>query len=1134
MDARFTLTLNKEQIAFQEKKEIQGLGKATLISLKLKKEIYTPAHIEAILQIEMNDDISSLDKMKYKFLLGMPVGLSDGEKDLAKDYIIFDYVPEYKPSENGTSLYLTLNIYSPEKVLSYQKYNKCYVAKKLGANIFKEIAGKHPNEIKKINFANLQHIFIKNDTDKTTTEFIQPYLVQYEETALDFLTRSANRCGEFMFYENGVWQLGFKPEEAIKVKHFASLTFNDFNERDEENYYTTNYLLPDDEQKKLAADKATRRYSGPKLEYLGVLVEGESEFKKMLAKSYKYKDPAFYINNMCQWMKKSNATEIISSAVVDLGKNALKAAIKNNDTEAAWTKAFITPYKDNKEQSTEVKGKTVVSEFSNYNACDIFNDRFYTNIKILESTVATQAIHIDFGTYYKPLLLGDVIKVMGNEYVIVRISAECKQNTSVESGHQYTALEIDAVPKIKDAYYPPKVESQTTKAVTQTAFVSANNDPCNLGRIQIRYPWQPKSAPTSPWIRVAQAFASKDAGLKFLPQVGDEIVVGYEFGEIERPFMLGALPSKDRKMSIAEKKTGYLDTAIAEDTQHSFFTNDFLIKSLNGQYIKFISPDNNSHVNLTKSFFPAVGAWLSYLPLSCDVITYASNTARQLSGGIKISDAYGFFNVQMSTESRNITISSALGDVKMDALTGITISAPNGNVKIEGKNIDIVAGNNLTLKSGENVKKMTKAYNKNFGQVLKANIIDGVVNEAKSLITPFDLKLLRTVIDSFLKPIGGTMLIKSARFMRLEAGKGETKLPHAAYKKNSKTQQSDINKMVTEFKIKDTIASAVKMMDSWQDFYEDESDELLSQKFTYESNIQRLAENLDQCCKMTGQYCKMDGQEILDAGPDLLLKLKEKLPTSSDIEKMAQEKDSKVEKSHEDLDKLTYPEETSFNTVDLAYHTLKESAIGLFYTAKANQTSIINETKAIDVSLTFADLNYITNVCDADEYMNDIKDSLSSVFDTILTEMKKNQNPDVTKRKILYSVLQKLKDKKYISIENEAGFLNALTSDHWRNTVQLDESACNDTETWGQYLDCVKSYEEKEGMLLKVGKFLLNNTLGDMATGWKENNIYHPEMDGGEILISDTDGNTRNIKGDYISKVPVSPFKDALKKIKKI
>lgn len=1143
MEAKFTLTLKLDsgevQLAFQEKKDINGLGKTTLISLNIEKEIYRPAHIEAVLQIEVNGNISTMDKINYKPLLDKFVNLNDGQKDIAKDYIIFDYVPEYKPSESGTSLYLKLNIYSPEKVLDFQKYNKCYVAKKLGAQIFKGLATDHSKQIKNVDIENLQHIFIKNEGDNSKTEFIQPYLVQFEETALTFLTRSANRCGEFMFYENGVWQLGFKPSAAVEIEKFASLTFSEFNEREDVDYYETNYLLTDEGQNKLSEDKEARTYSGPKDEYLSLLVEGESNFKKMLSKAYDFSDPGFYVYNMCEWMKKNDATEIVASVVTDIAKNSARAALKNKDVEEKWMNDFFSPYLGNQEQCTTIEGKKAVSPFSNFDACKHFQSDFYTNIMKLEEAVRNQTIHINFGTYYQPLLLGDVVKVMGKEYVIVKISSTCKQNTTVDRAGQYTTFEIDAVPAVKDIYYPPKVDGVNAIVEPQIAIVTKNKDPRDLGRVQIRYTWQPEtSTPTSPWIRVAQPFASKEAGIKFLPQVGDEVMIDYEQGEMERPFMLGAMASESRKLNIGENKTAFLSHNIANDVfndgHDGFFNNDFIIKSINGQYIKFLAPANDSHVNFTTSFFPAVGAWLKYIPLKSDIITYSSNTGRELSGGITMGDAYGFFNICMSTEKRNVTISSALGDVEIDALTGITISAPNGNVKIEGKNVEIIAGNNLTMKSGENVEKMKKAYNKNFGRALTGNIVQGAVDEVTTLLKPFDLTLLRTVLDAFLKPIGGTMLIKSHRFMRLEAGKGETMLPHAAYKKDSKTQKNDIAKKVNELKVKDTIASAVNLMGCWDNFYEIESQNLDASKSRYDNCMNEFGMRLLLGSTHSGMNCTIDGKEIKEVGNNLPQKIKKELPSADDIVKMAEDKNAKSEKAHEKLDKLTYPASYEPCGVWSFRKALKEAAVNLFNIAKRNQTNNIDKDRAISTCLTCADLNFIASVGQANDYESDIKDTLSSVFDTIVSEMKKDQDLTVAKRKILYKVLQKLKDKKYISIENESGLVDMITSDHIRNTVKLDESVCDAADTWEDFLDCVKASEVKESLKTKVGKFIINAAFGDLTTGWKENHIYHPEMDGGEILISDTDGFTRNIKGDTISKVAVSPIKQAIAEIKEI
>ncbi len=1145
MAATYTLTLGldsgKASLAFQTQKTVTGLGNTTLISLNIKKEMYIPAHIEAVLQIELVGDISTMDKISYKKLLNKKVSLNDGQKDIAKDYIIFECIPEYKPSEKGTSLYLTLHIYSPDKALTVRKYNKCYVAKKLASEIFKEIAAKHSDLIPNISIENLQHIFIKNEADDSKTEFIQPYLVQFGESALDFLARSANRCGEFMFYENGVWQLGFKPSAAIEVKQFASLTFNEYREKEEVDYYDTNYLLSENGQQKLQNDMETRSYTGPKDEYLALLVEGESDFTKSLSYYYDFKDPGFYIYNIGEWLKKSDVTEIVASTVLDISKNVLWAANKHGDFEYKWTQDFIEPYRGDKEHATVVDKKTVVSVFSNYNALDHFQQKFYTTIKKLEEAVTEDAIHINFGTYYQPLLLGDVIKVLGNEYVIIKISATCKQNTTVEKAGQYTTLEIDAVPAVKGIYYPPKASLQAGRSEPQIAIVTNNKDPRDLGRIQIRYPWQPetKNTPSSPWVRVAQSFASKDSGIKFLPQVGDEIMIDYEQGEMERPFMLGAMATESRKVNIGENLTAYMREAVAaglyNEGHNGFFKNDFIIKSVNGQYLKFVAPSNNSHVNFTTSFFPAINAWLKFIPLKNDFITYASKAGQKLCGGITMGDAYGLFNFTMSTEKRRVSITSSLGDVEIDALTGITISAPNGNVKIEGKNVEIIAGNTLTMKSGENVAKMKAYSGESSIRAVTGKLASGVVKEAGRMLKLIDLSLIRTVLEAFIKPVGGTMLIKSHRFMRLEAGKGETKLPHAAYKKNSKTQKEVIDQMVTDFKIKDTLTSAMTLMKSWNKFYEEESKNLENCKTKYKNCKYILAIETTNYCDLNHKYCSINGNSIQKSGLELYDKLLKEFPTPDDIVNMAKDKNAKAKNSHKKLDTLILPTGgINQNNTDIAYQAMKDAAEDLFNTARRTQISNVNKDKALDGCLTFSDLNYIINVTSGEEYTKDIKDTLSSVFDTVISEMQKNQDITITKRKILYEVLQKLKEKKYISIKNESGVWNAITSDHTRNLVPLDKSVCEDSGTWEDYLDCVKSYEKEEHILKKFGKWLLENNLGDLYKGWEEDHIYHPEMEGGEILISDTDGNTRTIKGDYISKQAVSPFKEALRNIKKI
>ena len=57
----------------------------------------------------------------------------------------------------------------------------------------------------------------------------------------------------------------------------------------------------------------------------------------------------------------------------------------------------------------------------------------------------------------------------------------------------------------------------------------------------------------------------------------------------------------------------------------------------------------------------------------------------------------------MSTHDRYINVKSPFGTVNVSAFTGINIDAPNGDINIRGKNVNIQAGNNLTMTSGTNI-----------------------------------------------------------------------------------------------------------------------------------------------------------------------------------------------------------------------------------------------------------------------------------------------------------------------------------------------------------------------------------------------------------------------------------------------
>jgi phage protein D len=72
------------------------------------------------------------------------------------------------------------------------------------------------------------------------------------------------------------------------------------------------------------------------------------------------------------------------------------------------------------------------------------------------------------------------------------------------------------------------------------ALVTNNDDPQKLGRVKLKFPWL-SDGYESDWARMTQAGAGPDSGVEFLPEVNDEVLVAFEFGDVRRPVVIGGL-----------------------------------------------------------------------------------------------------------------------------------------------------------------------------------------------------------------------------------------------------------------------------------------------------------------------------------------------------------------------------------------------------------------------------------------------------------------------------------------------------------------------------------------------------------------------------------------------------------------
>ncbi|RZL12639.1 MAG: hypothetical protein EOO62_10500, partial [Hymenobacter sp.] len=92
------------------------------------------------------------------------------------------------------------------------------------------------------------------------------------------------------------------------------------------------------------------------------------------------------------------------------------------------------------------------------------------------------------------------------------------------------------VPPQHPGYRPPQ-------GAPELAEVIDDADPQKLGRLRVRYQWPvatPQEAETD-WIRLLTPYSGDGKGQLFKPEVGSQVLVGYQGGLAEQPFVLGNL-----------------------------------------------------------------------------------------------------------------------------------------------------------------------------------------------------------------------------------------------------------------------------------------------------------------------------------------------------------------------------------------------------------------------------------------------------------------------------------------------------------------------------------------------------------------------------------------------------------------
>lgn len=102
-------------------------------------------------------------------------------------------------------------------------------------------------------------------------------------------------------------------------------------------------------------------------------------------------------------------------------------------------------------------------------------------------------------------------------------------------------------------------------------------DPDKVGRVKVKYPWMSDDYATD-WLRVALPGAGPDRGAAVLPEVNDEVVVGFDHGDPSVGYVLGGLWSSrsrpPRAATLVDGSGKVATRVLASRTGHALVLDD--------------------------------------------------------------------------------------------------------------------------------------------------------------------------------------------------------------------------------------------------------------------------------------------------------------------------------------------------------------------------------------------------------------------------------------------------------------------------------------------------------------------------------------------------------------------------------
>lgn len=226
--------------------------------------------------------------------------------------------------------------------------------------------------------------------------------------------------------------------------------------------------------------------------------------------------------------------------------------------------------------------------------------------------------------------------------------------------------------------------------------VSNINDPDKQGRVKVKFLLR-ETEQESDWIRIASPMAGPSRGMYFLPEVDDEVLLAFHHGNVEEPFIIGALwNGKDKPPETNPVKEGKVNIrTIKSRAGHQIILNDETgkekveIHTPKGK--KLVLDDGNKKIQVEDD------------NAKNSLVINTQGNSIQLEAGSKVT----------------IKVNSCT--IEVDGSGGISISAPTSNLKIKANKIDIEANTTMNIKANATMEVKAGAMMNIKGAMVKIN-----------------------------------------------------------------------------------------------------------------------------------------------------------------------------------------------------------------------------------------------------------------------------------------------------------------------------------------------------------------------------------------------------------------------------